>query len=242
MEGTDATVVPASRTGNLHIPHGNRRHIRVSVHGNELELTDERVDNNAAPINVHEIISAFTGVLKATANSTPIDTRIIAGNLNDSGYSTQNQEFKAEIMRLQQLVRKREGEIIYFKQLLQETKKDNEELKIRFRSATHMKAAELARQLSQVNTVHSATDGRGTEGILDLVEPFTPEQKPTEFILNHKVKEIDFFSLDDILDKDDAVYIPSTRTAEDISKGYHKDVTNNSGSLSGTVSTCQATK
>lgn len=234
--------MPASRTGNLHIPHGNRRHIRVSVHGNELELTDERVDSNAAPINVHEIISAFTGVLKATANSTPIDTRFIAGNLNDSGYSTQNHEFKAEIMRLQQLVHKREGEIIHFKQLLEESKKDNEELKIRFRSATHMKAAELARQLSQVNTVHSAIDDCGTEGILDLVEPFTPEQKPTEFMLNHKVKEIDFFSLDDILGKDDGVYIPSTRTAEDMSKGDHKDVTNNSGSLSGTVSTCQPTK
>jgi hypothetical protein len=102
-----------------------------------------------------------------------------------------------------------------------------------------MKAAELAQQFSRVDTVHGAIDGSGTEGIPDLVEPFTPEQKPTEFILNPKVKEIDFFSLDDILGKDGAVYTSSKRTAEDVPEG---DKAVNSGSGSGTVSICQATK
>jgi hypothetical protein len=215
MESTDPTAVAASRTTNTHIQYGNRLKIRVYVRGDELELTDERIDNREAPINVQGIISAFTEVLKINPNTIPIDTRSIAENPNDSGFSTQKPEFKTEIMRLRQLAQKFEGEVMNLRQLLQESKEENEQLKIRFRS-----------------------DGRETEGIPGLVEPFTPEQKPTEFILNPKVKEIDFFNLDDILGKDNAVCVPSKRKAEDVSEEDDNAVTNNSGSGSGTVSIC----
>jgi hypothetical protein len=238
MESTDPTAVAASRTTNTHIQYGNRLKIRVYVRGDELELTDERIDNREAPINVQGIISAFTEVLKINPNTIPIDTRSIAENPNDSGFSTQKPEFKTEIMRLRQLAQKFEGEVMNLRQLLQESKEENEQLKIRFRSATHMKAAELAQQFSRLHSVQSAADGRETEGIPGLVEPFTPEQKPTEFILNSKVKEIDFFNLDDILGKDNAVCVPSKRKAEDVSEEDDNAVTNNSGSGSGTVSIC----
>jgi hypothetical protein len=234
MEGTDATIVPASRQGNLHMHQGNRLHVRVAVHGNELELTDERADNKPASINVQELISAFTGVLKATANTTPVTTQYIAGNHENSGIRTESQEFKAEIMQIQQRVQKFESEITHLQQLLQKSKKENEDLRVRFRAATHMKAAELAQQLAKINTVHNATDAHGPQIIPSLVEPFTPEQKPTEFILNSKVKEIDFLSLDDVLGKDDAIFVPS---AEEMSKKEDKVIiTNNSRSVPGTVS------
>lgn len=221
------------------MPQGNRLHVRVSVHGNELELTDERADNETASVNVQELISAFTGVLEATANSTPVATQFIAVNPQNSGIHTENQDFRAEIMRLQQRVQKFEGEVTYLRQLLQDSKEENKALKIRFRAATHMKAAELAHQLSKVNTAHTATDGHGPEGTPGLVEPFTPEQRPMEFVMNPKVKEIDFLSLDDVLGKDDTLYAPP---AENMSKEEDKAITNNPGSIPRTVSICQATK
>jgi hypothetical protein len=241
MEGTDATVVPASRTGHLHISQGNRLHIRVSVPGNELELTDERADNKTASTNVQELISAFTGVLKATGNNAPVATHFTARNPQNSCICTENPEFKAEVMRLQQRVQKFEGEVMHLRQLLQNSKEENKALKFRFRAATHMKAAELAHKLSKMNTVHTVTDGHRPEATPGLVEPFMPGQRPTEFVLNPKVKEIDFLSLDDILGKDNATDLSSKRTAEDMSKGDSKVVTNNSGSVLGTVSICQAT-
>ncbi len=218
--------------------HGSRLHVRVSVHGSELELTDERADNTKASVNVQELISAFTGVLKTTVNTAPVNTRLIAGNAEDSGIINENQGFKAEIVRLRQCVQKFEGEVMHLRQLLQEAKKENEELMIRFRSATHMKAAEIAQRFSQVDVLQAARDGRGSEDLLDLVEPYTPEQNPKEVILNAQVKEIDFLSLDDILGHDHKIEVISKRTTKDVLEEDENAIMDDSGSGSRTVSVC----
>jgi len=235
MEDTHATVVPASRTGHLHISHGNRLHVRVSVHGNELELTDERADNKTASTNIQELISAFARALKATGNNTPVATHFVTENPQSSSICTETPEFKSEVMRLQQRVQKFEGEVMHLRQLLQNSKEENEVQKVRFRAVTHMKAEELAHKLSKINIVHNVADGYGLEGTSGLAEPFTPEQGPTEFALNSKVKEIDFLSLDDILGKDNASDFSSKRIDEDMPMGDSKVITNNSGSVLGTV-------
>lgn len=235
MESADATLLLASRMGNAQIPLGNRLHVRVSVLGNELELTDERADDKTESVNIQELISAFTRVLKANTNTTPTITRLVAEKTQDAGISMGNQDNKIELTRLRQLVQKFEGEIKHLRLLLQESKKENEELKTRFRSATHMKAAEVAQRFSQVNIVQSATSGHTPESFTDSEEPYTPEQKSTDFVLNPQVKEIDFLSLDDILGNDNAVEITSNKTATDVAEEDGNTNKVNSGSGSGTV-------
>jgi predicted RNase H-like nuclease (RuvC/YqgF family) len=238
MESTDATLVLASRTGNPQMLQSNRLHVRILVGGNELELTNERTDDKAESVNIQELISAFTGVLKETINTDLIKSRLDVENVKESDNGTEHQEVKTEIMRLKQLLQKFEGEIKHLRQLVQESKKENEELKIRFRSATHMKAAEVAQRYSRVSAVQSATNGRGFESITDSEEPYTPEQRPTEFAMNPQVKEIDFLSLDDILGNDDAVEIISKETTRDAAEEDDNTAMENSGSGSGTVGIC----
>jgi hypothetical protein len=238
MESTDASLVLASRTGNPQMLQSNRLHVRILVGGNELELTNERADDKAESMNIQELIAAFTGVLKETTNTKPIKPRLVVENAKESDNSTEHQEVKTEIIRLKQLVQKFECEIKHLRQLLQESKKENEELKIRFRSATHMKAAEVAQRYSRVTVVQSATNGRGSESVTDSEEPYTPEQRPTKFVMNPQVKEIDFLSLDDILGNDDAVEITSKETARDAAEEDDNSAMENPGSGSGTVGIC----
>jgi hypothetical protein len=216
MESTDTTLVSPSRSGNSQLSLGNRLHVRVSVLGNELELTDERTDGKTNSVNIQELVSAFTGILKSTIEINPATSQNVIEKTKDNANTSDSQELKAELIRLKHLVQKFEGKNEQLKKLIHESKKENEQLKIRFRTATHMKAAEVAERFSQANAMQNETNHHGHESGTDSGDPYTPEQEPMEFELNSHIKEIDFLSLDDILGTDETVDFNSKMATKDL--------------------------
>lgn len=238
MESTDATLALSSHTRQPNVIQGSRLHVRVSVRGNELELTDDRVDDKTASVNIQELISAFTGVLKATTNSNR--TNAFAGKADESVISTENQEFTVEVVHLRQLVQKLAYEVKHLRQLLQDSKNENEKLKFRFRSATHMKAAELAQRFPTLNIVQNATNGHEPESATGSEELDTPGQETMELMLDPQIKDIDFLNLDDILGNDDVFDITPKNKAKEFAEEDDSAVMENSIPGSRSVSLCYA--
>jgi hypothetical protein len=120
---------------------------------------------------------------------------------------------------------------------LKESLEEINRLKENYRRATHMRAEEVAQNYPEFSYVPGGPGNSCSDASDGVSEPHTLERGPKHFILDPKIQEIDSLNLDDVLGKDDVVYITSKEPSKDVSPEHTDVVIEHIGSMTELVST-----
>lgn len=207
MEGIDTNVSPASHAQELSLPPPVRQGIRAIRFGSNLRhehATTEaarRIDELENALRCER--AAKEAALHMAQEVIKCSAIISSSPSIDSGRGVSETEIIREVQQL--------------RQLLKESQEENSRLKEKFRVATYMRAHEIAQTYAKSKILPVERDDSYDGTVGDLNESHTQKERPKCLSLDPKLKEIDFYSLDDVLGDDDAIYVTSKKTDNEAS-------------------------